>query len=128
MIESRYASSPGIGRSSAIFSPSFGLLVLIKAVVKRAMGSRRTASNAGRKSGSNRRSRCTKTVEVSLSQFKNAEPVLAFGAGRLILDSVTFKAQTVSRVFQAEAMRPTMVAPENFVNGREFGRARGFAL
>src|ERR1039458_1017754 len=81
MIESRYAISPGSGFSSAIFKPSFGRFRLIKAVTRLAIGSRSTASNAGRKNGSNRRSTCTRAVDALASQFKNEEPVLAFGMG-----------------------------------------------
>ena len=89
MIESRYASSSGSSFSSAIFKPSFGRCILINAVVKFAIGSRSTASNAGRIHGSNRRSTCRRKVNVSLSQFKNAEPVSARGCGRLAFELET---------------------------------------
>src|SRR5262249_3614535 len=59
---------------------------LINAVVKRASGSRSTASNAGRKNGSNRRSKWSRSVEVSATKFRNFEPVLAGGNGRLGLE------------------------------------------
>ena len=47
---------PATTFSSAIFKPSFGRARLIRAVTSRVSGSRSTASNAGRKKGSNRRS------------------------------------------------------------------------
>src|SRR5664279_4847756 len=86
MMESTHASSSGIGRSSAIFKPSSWRCMLISAVVRLARGSRSRASKAGRKNGSNRRSRWTNAVEASLSKLRNAEPVLAFGWGRLVLE------------------------------------------
>ena len=86
MIDSRYASSSGIRLSSAIFKPSLGRFLLIKAVANRATGSRSNASNAGRTNGSNRRSRCKRTVNASFNRSKKNEPVLAFGAERLLLE------------------------------------------
>src|SRR6266403_1890644 len=86
MMESRYASSSGSDFSSAIFSPSFGRCRLIKAVIKFAIESRSTASNAGRTNGSNRRSTCRRRVNVSLSESKKTEPVLARGCGRLAFE------------------------------------------
>ena len=58
-----------------------------KAVVKLATWSRRRASNAGRTNGSIRLSTWTRKVKVSDSQLRNAEPVLARGADRLVFES-----------------------------------------
>src|SRR5262245_33460137 len=60
--------------------------MLINAVVRRASGSRSTVSKAGRKNGSNRRSKWSRSVEVSATKFRNFEPVLAGGNGRLVLE------------------------------------------
>src|ERR1700687_4250020 len=86
MIDSRYSSSSGMGFSSAIFKCSSGRRMLINAVVKLVRGSRSMASNTGRKKGSNRRSRCTKEIDAFASQFRNADPVLAGGTGRLAFE------------------------------------------
>ena len=48
MIDLRYSSSFGSGFSSAIFRPSSFRCMLINAVTRRAIGSRRVASNVGR--------------------------------------------------------------------------------
>ena len=90
--------------------------MLISAVVKRASGSRSTASKGGRKNGSKRRSRCTRAVDVPHSQFRNAEPVLAFGWGRLVLESGLERHRRFPRVrfapnYGGEAAR--------FVNGKK---------
>src|SRR5258707_4003930 len=60
--------------------------MLINDVVKRAIGSRSSASNAGRIHGSNLRSTCNRKVKVSLIQFNSAEPVLAAGMGLLTFE------------------------------------------
>ena len=52
----------------------------------RLFGGRSTASNAGRTNGSNRRSTCRRRVNVSLSESKKNEPVLARGCGRLAFE------------------------------------------
>src|SRR4051812_34417372 len=111
MMESRNASSSGISFSSAIFKPSLGRRALINLVTKRAIGSRRTASNAGRKSGSTRRSRWSRKVEVSLSQSRNFEPVLARGNGRLAFE---FNAASGSSYGKLEReVDQFLFAPEN---------------
>src|SRR5438132_6684667 len=86
MIELRYSSSFGSSFSSAIFNPSSLRCMLMSAVVKRAIGSRSTLSNAGRSHGSNRRSIRKRNMMVSLAQFKSRELVLARGIGRLVFE------------------------------------------
>src|SRR5262249_41427625 len=89
IIESRNIPSSGSSFSSAIFNPSFFRRLLIKSVVRAVSRSRSKASNAGRKKGSNRRSKCKRNVDVSLNQFKSIEPVLALGIGRLTFEFET---------------------------------------
>src|SRR5258706_5662789 len=50
------------------------------------------ASNAGRTKGSSGLSRWTRNVNPSFSRSRNAEPVLALGAGRLVFEFTEFKA------------------------------------
>jgi hypothetical protein len=113
------ASSSGSGRSSAIFKPSSGRPMLISAVVKPARGSRSSRSNAGRKNGSNRRSRWTNRVDVSASQFRKAEPVFAGGCGRLALDPKSAMVEGPCSGFRA-----TMAVLEDFVNEKSVGGSR----
>ena len=79
----RLLRSAGI-RSSASFRPSFGRCQLINAVVRRASGSRSSASKGGRIQGSMRRWSCISRSDVSLIQLRSAEPVSAGGTGRLV--------------------------------------------
>ena len=65
MIESTNSSSPGSGVSSASASLSSARCRLISAVTRRASGSRSSASNAGRKNGSKRRSSWISLSDVS---------------------------------------------------------------
>ena len=90
MIDWVSASSSGWIRSSAIFRPSFLRCRLISAVVRRASGSRSTASKAGRIQGSMRRCSCISRSDVSLIQFRSTEPVSAGGTGRLVIEPNTF--------------------------------------
>src|SRR5262245_28683883 len=86
MTDLRYSSSLGNGFSSASFNPSSLRCLFIKAVTSRATGARSVASNAGRTQGSIRRSICRRNIVVSLTQFRNHEPVLARGIGRLTFE------------------------------------------
>ncbi len=88
MIESTHASSSGSGRSSARARPSSRRWELISHVVRRASGSRRTASKAGRIQGSKRRSSCSRAVETRAIRFRSAEPVFGGGIGRLRFESI----------------------------------------
>src|SRR5499426_207862 len=90
MIDCSEASSSGWIRSSAIFSPSFLRRRLISAVVRRAIGSRSTASKAGRIHGSTRRCNCSSRSDVSLIQLRTTELVLEGGTGRLVIEPNTF--------------------------------------
>src|SRR6476660_877059 len=86
MTELRNSSSLGNSFSSAIFKPSSLRFLFINAVTMRATGSRNVASNIGRSHGSIRRSICRRNIVVSLAQFRNREPVLARGIGRLTFE------------------------------------------
>src|SRR3954468_24716373 len=105
MIDCSQTSSSGIARSSAIARCSFGLLLLISAVTRRASGSRSTASNAGRTNGSIRRSTRTRSVDKSASRLSSADPVLAGGRGRLVFESTALLAGT-SECLQQFDQRP----------------------
>src|SRR4051794_4005504 len=85
-IEASKASSSAIGRSSAMRNPSLGRCMLMSAVVNRVSPSPNSASNAGRTNGSNRRSMRTISDRKSLSRSRKTEPVLARGAGRLVVE------------------------------------------
>ena len=87
----------------------------MRLVVKRASGPSSTASNAGRKKGSKRRSKCTKAVEALATQFKNADPVLGGGIGRLMLESDRGTAYPRA-VLSDERVRETMAVARAFVN------------
>jgi len=52
----------------------------------RARGSRSVALNIGRSQGSIRRSICRRNIVVLLAKFRNGEPVLARGFGRLTFE------------------------------------------
>src|SRR6478672_636287 len=86
MTEFRYSSSLGNGFSSASFNPSSLRFLFINAVTMSATGSRSVASNIGRSQGSIRRSICRRNIVVLLTQFRNHEPVLARGIGRLTFE------------------------------------------
>jgi hypothetical protein len=62
-----------------------------------------SASNAGRKKGSKRRSRWTKEIEALASQFRNADPVLARGTGRLTFEFMAEIDQDSSRNIHFDA-------------------------
>src|SRR6266513_1393682 len=81
-MESRNSSSLGRSLSSAIFNCSLGRFRLISQVTNRASGSCNTASKAGRKNGSNRRSNWRSLVDTLAIRFSKAEPVFARGIGR----------------------------------------------
>ena len=74
MIESRKASSPGRSFSSAIRRPSFRRRRLMRAWTTAARGSRRSASRAGRKNGSTRRSSFMSSMAASWNRLRSIAP------------------------------------------------------
>src|SRR5438067_2849420 len=113
MMESRNSSSPGRSFSSAIFKCSLGRFRLISQVTNRASGSCNTASKAGRKNGSNRRSNWRTLVDTFAIRFSKADPVFARGIGR----------STFNRTSGCEAFPPSgMTEKTGLSRGWKFQR------